>query len=134
MPNLPKVETLSDTDLSTLLSQIQAEQSSRATQRKQATTFASSPQRLASMAEALHLQMPTPQVAPSGNGHKAKPKTNKKLKSAKAVQRAPAIPVRYRDPANAANTWSGRGKPAKWITDAIGQGRAKSIEDFRVKN
>ena len=31
--------------------------------------------------------------------------------------------VRYRDPDNPANTWSGRGRPAKWLQDYIGAGR-----------
>ena len=28
----------------------------------------------------------------------------------------------YRNPANASQTWSGRGKQPKWILDALGQG------------
>jgi DNA-binding protein H-NS len=39
--------------------------------------------------------------------------------------------VRYRDPDNPANTWSGRGKPTKWLAELIDAGKDK--EDYRVK-
>lgn len=136
MPNV-RVETLKDSDLATLFSQtqtllqnIKAEQERRAAEAKQAKAFATSPGRLASIAAALNLgtpQMPTT----NGNGtHKAAAKKAVKAKGKKVAQR---IPIHYRDPQNPSHTWSGRGKPAKWITEAIGQGRAKSVEDFRVK-
>ena len=41
-------------------------------------------------------------------------------------------PVRYRDPSNPENTWSGRGKPAKWLKELIDQGKDK--EDYRVRS
>jgi DNA-binding protein H-NS len=39
-------------------------------------------------------------------------------------------PVLYRDPANPDNTWSGRGRPARWLADYETQGRKR--EEFRV--
>ena len=33
--------------------------------------------------------------------------------------------VRYRDPSNPANTWSGRGRPPKWLQDHLDAGRDK---------
>ena len=40
------------------------------------------------------------------------------------------FPVKYRDPENDANTWSGMGKPKKWLQNYLDQGRA--LEDFAV--
>ena len=53
--------------------------------------------------------------------------TTAKRKSAAA---GGAAPVLYRDPANAANTWSGRGRAAKWLADYESQGRKR--EEFKV--
>lgn len=39
-------------------------------------------------------------------------------------------PILYRDPANPSNTWSGRGRAAKWLADYEAQG--KSRDDFKV--
>ncbi|WP_082579859.1 H-NS family nucleoid-associated regulatory protein [Pelomonas sp. Root1444] len=36
----------------------------------------------------------------------------------------------YQDPANPANTWSGRGMPAKWLAAYESQGRSR--DEFRV--
>jgi len=40
-------------------------------------------------------------------------------------------PVRYRDPQNPENTWSGRGKPRKWLQELIDAGKDK--DDYRVE-
>jgi DNA-binding protein H-NS len=45
-------------------------------------------------------------------------------------KRGPA-PIKYRDPKNPMNTWSGRGRTPRWLVAATKGGRAK-IEDFRV--
>lgn len=39
-------------------------------------------------------------------------------------------PVRYRDPDNSDNTWSGRGRQPQWLTDKIEGGA--SLEAFAV--
>lgn len=39
-------------------------------------------------------------------------------------------PVLYRDPANPSNTWSGRGRAAKWLADYEAQGRSR--QEFKV--
>lgn len=40
------------------------------------------------------------------------------------------VAPKYRDPANAANTWSGRGKQPRWLASYTAQGRA--LEEFRI--
>lgn len=40
-------------------------------------------------------------------------------------------PVKYRDPENAENTWSGRGRLPKWLQEKIDQGATK--EQFQVQ-
>lgn len=39
-------------------------------------------------------------------------------------------PPKYRDPANPDNTWSGRGKPPKWMDAAVKGGKSKA--DFLI--
>lgn len=41
-----------------------------------------------------------------------------------------SAPVKYRDPANTENTWSGRGQPARWLQAYLKQG--KKLESFKV--
>ena len=49
----------------------------------------------------------------------------------KAKRRSAGSPaVRYRDPANPENTWSGRGMPAKWLAQYEEQGRSRN--EFKV--
>lgn len=40
------------------------------------------------------------------------------------------VPVRYRDPDNADNTWTGRGRQPTWLVNAIAAG--KKVEDFAL--
>lgn len=41
-----------------------------------------------------------------------------------------SAPVLYQDPQNPENTWSGRGRAARWLADYEAQGRSR--EEFRV--
>lgn len=49
--------------------------------------------------------------------------------ASRAAQGAVA-PVLYRDTANPQNTWSGRGRPARWLADYEAAGRNR--EEFRA--
>ena len=40
------------------------------------------------------------------------------------------VAPKYRDPSNAAQTWSGRGKQPRWLASYTSQGRA--LEEFRI--
>lgn len=62
-----------------------------------------------------------PAQAANGNGH-ARPKATASAKRPKAMKtvtaapkRALKIPVKFRDPDNPANTWTGRGKSPRWM-------------------
>ena len=57
-----------------------------------------------------------PYIASSGKGKKDSSGTSAR--------------VMYRDPAHPENTWSGRGRAAKWLSDYEAQGRSR--EEFRV--
>jgi DNA-binding protein H-NS len=46
-----------------------------------------------------------------------------------AKKKAGTVPVRYRD--DKGNTWTGRGNRARWLVEALAQG--KKLEDFLVK-
>ena len=41
------------------------------------------------------------------------------------------VPVKYRDPKNPANTWTGRGRMPRWLVAATRGGKAKR-EDFLI--
>ncbi|MBW6505431.1 MAG: H-NS histone family protein [Rhodobacteraceae bacterium] len=44
-------------------------------------------------------------------------------------KRKPAVP-KYANPADATDTWSGRGRRPRWVTAALGAG--KSLEDLAI--
>ena len=48
----------------------------------------------------------------------------------KSNQAGSSAPVLYRDPSNPENTWSGRGRAAKWISDYEAAGRSRN--EFKV--
>lgn len=50
--------------------------------------------------------------------------------AAGARQKSSKVPVKYRDPANPDNAWSGRGVKPRWLQAYLAQGR--SIDEFRV--
>ena len=43
-----------------------------------------------------------------------------------------SVAVKYRDPSNSENTWTGRGRMPRWMTAATKGGKAKK-EDFLIK-
>ncbi|WP_420007960.1 H-NS family nucleoid-associated regulatory protein [Xanthomonas sacchari] len=62
--------------------------------------------------------------APAARGRKAGkpgPKPGRKLGK---------VPPKYRNPANAAETWTGRGKQPRWLADLVAKG--KKVEDFLI--
>ncbi|WP_068860875.1 H-NS histone family protein [Perlucidibaca aquatica] len=46
-------------------------------------------------------------------------------KVAKAASTRPPVPAKYRNPADASQTWTGRGKRPRWLADAIAAGAAQ---------
>jgi len=67
------------------------------------------------------------------------PRATRKPRVAKAKAASAAKPTKrklakvepkYRNPANAAETWSGRGKPPRWLAEYLNQGRNR--EDFLI--
>lgn len=47
-----------------------------------------------------------------------------------ARKKLPPVEPKYRDPANPANTWSGRGKQPRWLATYTSQGR--NLADFLI--
>lgn len=50
--------------------------------------------------------------------------------SKRSSQAGTEAPVLYRDPNDPTNTWSGRGRPARWLQDYLTAGRSK--DEFKV--
>ena len=50
---------------------------------------------------------------------------------AKKERKKSAVPVKYRDPDNTENSWSGRGRTPAWLQEKLDQGRA--IEEFALE-
>jgi DNA-binding protein H-NS len=46
-------------------------------------------------------------------------------------RRKGAVPIKYRDPRNPANIWTGRGRTPRWMVAAMKGGKAKK-EDFLI--
>ena len=49
----------------------------------------------------------------------------------KSTLKGAKVAPKYRDPANAAQTWAGRGMPPKWLAAELAKGR--KLEDFLIK-
>jgi len=49
----------------------------------------------------------------------------------KAASQRKKAPVKYMDAENPGNTWTGRGRQPRWLTEAIANG--KSVEDFLIE-
>ena len=70
--------------------------------------------------------LPTPKRAATKMAGASVPKRGSTRKSTAGSKVAP----KYRNPANPAETWSGRGKHPKWMTNAMAGG--KKPEDFLI--
>jgi len=57
----------------------------------------------------------------------AKPKATRKASSAKGSK----VPAKFRNPANSAQTWAGRGQQPNWLAAEIAKG--KRLADFAIK-
>lgn len=52
------------------------------------------------------------------------------ISAPKSKRRAPAV-AKYRNPQNPEETWSGRGRPPRWLSGALAGSGAK-LEDFAI--
>ena len=50
---------------------------------------------------------------------------------ARSTRKGSTVAIKYRDPDNASNTWTGRGVKPRWLNAYLEQGR--SIEDFKIQ-
>lgn len=66
---------------------------------------------------------PAGKVVKGAKATKAVPKSGRKL---------PKVAPKYRNPANADETWTGRGKQPRWLAELTSQG--KKVEDFLINN
>jgi DNA-binding protein H-NS len=58
------------------------------------------------------------------------PSVAKKTTARKSAQKGSKVEPKYRNPANPAETWAGRGMPPKWLSAQFAQGR--KLEDFLI--
>ena len=66
----------------------------------------------------------------------AAPKAGRPAKAAKssapkAGRKLAKVAPKYRNPANAEETWTGRGKQPRWLAELTGKGR--KVEDFLIQ-
>ena len=54
----------------------------------------------------------------------------KKTTARKSAQKGSKVEPKYRNPANPAETWAGRGMPPKWMSAELAKGR--KLEDFLI--
>ncbi len=55
----------------------------------------------------------------------------KKAAAKKSSQKGVKVEPKYRNPADATQTWAGRGMPPKWLAAELAKGR--KLEDFAIK-
>lgn len=65
-------------------------------------------------------------AAPAARGRKSAAKPGPK-----AGRKLGKVPPKYRNPANAKETWTGRGKQPRWLAELTAAG--KKVEDFLIK-
>ena len=121
-----KLDGLSARELEALIAQA----SQRKKQLAKRKPIAVVKQKLAAMAKAegysiaeLFGGAPAKAAKPSAT----KPKTTRKPSSAKGSKVAP----KFRNPANSAQTWAGRGQQPNWLAAEIAKGR--SLADFAIR-
>jgi len=73
---------------------------------------------------------PAVQAQANGNGHKAHTPSKVAKAPAKTVSKSGKVAIKYQDPTNPANTWTGRGMKAGWLAKALKAGA--KLEDFRI--
>lgn len=66
----------------------------------------------------------------AGKSAKAAP-ARKARKAAKKGRRLGKVAPKYRNPANKSETWTGRGKPPRWMAPLLKKGKKK--EDFLIR-
>lgn len=81
-----------------------------------------------SIAELYGVDVPAP--APRGRKPGKVAKKAAGTKAAKKGKKTGAVAPKYRDPADANNQWTGRGKPPRWMAAYLAKGRKK--EDFLI--
>lgn len=64
-----------------------------------------------------------------GSGAAAAPEATKRAKRVKRTKLGKA-PVKYRDPDNKRNTWTGRGSTPRWLVEKTARGR--SVADYLI--
>lgn len=67
--------------------------------------------------------------AATGTARKAAKKTAKK--ATRKGRKLGKVAPKYRNPANAKETWTGRGKPPRWMAPLLKKGKKR--EDFLIK-
>lgn len=102
------IEVLSDDELEVLKGRIEAEIRKRAARTKAAVR-----KQIAELAEKHAIDLTT--IASRGG-----------RKGGEATTPEP----RYRDPGNEFNTWAGKGRKPKWLTDRLAAG--EKLEDFAI--
>lgn len=66
-----------------------------------------------------------------GTGAPKATRAPRAAKAAKSPNKGTKIAPKYRDPANAANTWTGRGKQPRWLAGYTNGGR--KVEEFLIQ-
>ncbi len=111
---LPNVERLTSAELAHYKAAIQTEEAARDKAEAEAKRFLKgSTARLQDMVSRLNAGSEQPALAGNGNGqHKAKQEIRPAVK---AKRRTGKAPIRYRNPADPTQVWSGHGKQPRWM-------------------
>ncbi len=65
------------------------------------------------------------------SGDSSAPAAAKKPRKAAAKRSTGKVPPKYRNPANEKETWTGRGRPPRWLAGELAAGR--KLEEFLIQ-
>ena len=121
-----KLDGLSARELESLIAQA----SQRKKQLAKRKPMAVVKQKLAALAKAEGYSLA--ELFSGATSSAAKPMPGKSKKSARpSSNKGIKVPAKYRNPANAAQTWAGRGQQPNWMAAEIARG--KSLTDFAIR-
>ena len=119
------VNTLSQKELASLINQAKKRQTTLK-KRKSATTVRA---RLTALARAEGYTV----AELFGGSAASTPRTSTRAAPAKAARKGRKlgkVEPKYRNPANAAETWTGRGKQPRWLAEMVRNGR--TVDEFLI--
>lgn len=122
------VNTLSQKELASLINQAKKRQTTLK-KRKSATTVRA---RLTALARAEGYTVAELFGAGTASGARTASTRSAPAKAARKGRKLGKVEPKYRNPANAAETWTGRGKQPRWLAEMVRNGQ--KVDEFLIQS